>query len=283
MEVAECSIRQACERDVPDHIIDRIRRNDPERRTLFIVNRPYAKCIWLDNHLLQHGDVIVAFDGKLVTSPLQLISGDKSHNALIVRNGQEHEITVPTFPIADFEVSCIVEFCGASFTKPYHRPHQFRDTLPSQIYVNAFHIPSAAFHFGLHKSSFITEVNSVPVNNLDDFVREIGKIEDRAYFTLKQDTGNDSVRVVTMRTEFHYVSLNMQILLDENQRTNSLVSYSSVSEGRHGKSELEGSRMSQGPDPSFKRTACSRRLKLSNSCKGAAKVAAHPLTRGFQT
>lgn len=58
-------------------------------------------------------------------------------DALIVRNGQEMHVKVPTVPTEDLETDRAVVFCGAVLQKPHHAVRQQISKLHSEIYISA--------------------------------------------------------------------------------------------------------------------------------------------------
>jgi len=127
-------------------------------------------------------------------------------DALIVRDGNEMRLQVPTMPTADLITDRAVVFCGAVLQKPHHAVRQQISKLHSEVYVSARSRGSPSYQYGLAPTNFITAVNGVKTLDLDSFVREVNKIPDNTYFRLKAVTFDNVPWVVTMKKCEHYFS-----------------------------------------------------------------------------
>ena len=141
MESYVVQMSQARIMGVSEEWIQRVTESNPSRHQLFMVRKvdcpPPGFASAADS--LQEGDVILTLDGQLITrvSELDIMYDKESLEALIVRNGQEMRLQVPTVPTQDLETDRAVVFCGAVLQKPHHAVRQQISKLHSEVYVSA--------------------------------------------------------------------------------------------------------------------------------------------------
>ncbi|EPS33130.1 hypothetical protein PDE_08092 [Penicillium oxalicum 114-2] len=212
MESYVVQMSQARIMGVSEEWIQKVTQANPSRHQLFMVRKvdcPPAT-FTSDVDSFQEADIILTLDGQLITrvSELDVMYEKESLEALIVRNGQEMRIRVPTVPTEDLETDRAVVFCGAVLQKPHHAVRQQITKLHSEIYVSARSRGSPAYHYGLAPTNFITAVNGVSTPNLDAFVEEVRKIPDNTYFRLRAVTFDNVPWVVTMKKNDHYFPMS---------------------------------------------------------------------------
>ncbi|PKX94954.1 putative nuclear serine protease HtrA2/Nma111 [Aspergillus novofumigatus IBT 16806] len=215
MESYVVQMSQARIMGVSEEWIQKVAQANPSRHQLFMVRK--VDCpppqLTSDADSLQEGDIILTLDGQLITrvSELDKMYEKEVLDALIVRNGQEMHLKLPTVPTEDLETDRAVVFCGAVLQKPHHAVRQQISKLHSEVYVSARSRGSPAYQYGLAPTNFITAVNGVPTPNLDSFVREVGKIPDNTYFRLRAVTFDNVPWVVTMKKNDHYFPMSEYI------------------------------------------------------------------------
>ncbi|RMZ82621.1 hypothetical protein DV738_g1699, partial [Chaetothyriales sp. CBS 135597] len=215
VQMAQCRIM-----GVSEEWIARVAKANPSRHQLFIVRK--VDCAPAtgpgDSQSLQEGDIILTLNDQLITRVSEFdIMYDKEYlDALVVRGGRELRLRVPTVSTDDLETRRAVIFCGAVLQKPHHAVRQQISKLHSEIYVSARSRGSPAYQYGLAPTNFITHVNGVKTLHLDDFVREVSKIEDNTYFRLRAMTFDNVPWVVTMKKNDHYFPMSEYIKDEEN-------------------------------------------------------------------
>lgn len=125
---------------VSEKWIQKVAETNPSRHQLFMVRKiDCAPPSGHDSQSLQEGDIILTLNGKLITrvSELDIMYDNEYLDALIVRNGQEIELKVPTVPTEDLETDRAVIFCGAVLHRPHHAVRQQISKLHSEVYVSA--------------------------------------------------------------------------------------------------------------------------------------------------
>ncbi|RMZ75322.1 hypothetical protein DV737_g5361, partial [Chaetothyriales sp. CBS 132003] len=210
VQMAQCRIM-----GVSDEWIRKVAKANPARHQLFIVRK--VDCAPAtgpgDSQSLQEGDIILTLNGQLITrvSEFDIMYDQDYLDALVVRAGRELRLRVPTVSTEDLETRRAVIFCGAVLQKPHHAVRQQISKLHSEIYVSARSRGSPAYQYGLAPTNFITHVNGVKTLHLDDFVREVSKIEDNTYFRLRAMTFDNVPWVVTMKKNDHYFPMSEYI------------------------------------------------------------------------
>lgn len=141
MESYVVQMSQARIMGVSDEWIQKVARANPSRHQLFMVRKVDSPppSFPADTNTLEEGDIILTLDGQLITrvSELDIMYDKEVLDALIVRNGQEMRLQVPTVPTEDLETDHAVVFCGAVLQKPHHAVRQQISKLHSEVYVSA--------------------------------------------------------------------------------------------------------------------------------------------------
>lgn len=141
MESYVVQMSQARIMGVSEDWIQKVAQANPSRHQLFMVRKvdcPPAT-FTSDVDSFQEADIILTLDGQLITrvSELDMMYEKEVLDVLIVRNGQEMRIRVPTVPTEDLETDHAVVFCGAVLQKPHHAVRQQISKLHSEVYVSA--------------------------------------------------------------------------------------------------------------------------------------------------
>ncbi|KAI4216210.1 MAG: hypothetical protein LQ351_001220 [Letrouitia transgressa] len=195
---------------VSDEWIAKVARANSSRHQLFMVRKVDCAPSPLGHEnreqSLQEGDIILTLNDELITrvSELDIMYHSNFLDALIVRNGQELRLRVPTIPTTDLETTRAVIFCGAVLHAPHHAVRQQISKLHSEVYVSARTRGSPAYQYGLGPTNFITALNDVPTPTLTEFLREAEKVADNTYFRLRVTTFDNVPWVATMKKCEHY-------------------------------------------------------------------------------
>ncbi len=134
------------------------------------------------NHpsVLFEGDIVLTLNGKVITrvSELDIMYCHEVLDAVIVREGEELHIKVPTVSADDVETDHAISFCGAILHAPHHAVRQQISKLHSEVYVSARSRGSPAYQYGLAPTNFITHVNGKLTPDLRSFLDAVVKIPD---------------------------------------------------------------------------------------------------------
>ncbi|PWA03736.1 hypothetical protein BB558_000096 [Smittium angustum] len=129
--------------------------------------------------LLKPGDVIVEKDGVPVTEVDQLVQiyDESVVNLVVLRDGGEVELKVPTTVLSNLETDHFLQWAGAILQKPYRAiEEQISSSLPSEIYIVCTFHGSPSNSMSMTPKSFITEVEGTKVYHLEDFVNVIKSV-----------------------------------------------------------------------------------------------------------
>ena len=192
--------------------ISKVSQANPTRHQLFMVRKldcPTTDVKPKEDEAFQEGDILVTLNDQLITqvSDFDIMYDQEALDALVVRKGEEKKLRVATIPTESMETSRALLFCGAVIQAPHHAVRQQTSKLHSEIYVAARTRGSPSAQYGLGATNFITAVNGVKTQNLDDFVEQVNKIPDNTYFRLRMVTFDNVPWVVTMKKNDHYVSI----------------------------------------------------------------------------
>ncbi|GKZ98660.1 hypothetical protein AnigIFM59636_005458, partial [Aspergillus niger] len=115
MESYVVQMSQARIMGVSEEWIEKVTQANPSRHQLFMVRKVGCPPPGFNSaaDTFEEGDIILTLDGQLITrvSELDIMYEKDTLAALIVRNGQEMRIRVPTVPTEDLETDHVVVFC----------------------------------------------------------------------------------------------------------------------------------------------------------------------------
>ena len=207
VETNTISMSQVRIMGVSEHWISKVAEANPSRHQLFMVRKvDCAPTTGKDSQSLQEGDIILTLNGKLITrvTELDIMYDNEYLDALIVREGQEMTLKVPTIPTQDLETDRAILFCGAVLHRPHHAVRQQISKLHSEVYVSARTRGSPSYQYGLAPTNFITGVNDSPTPTLTEFLAVVNEIPNNTYFRLRVRTFDNVPWVATMKKDEHY-------------------------------------------------------------------------------
>ncbi|KAJ2824712.1 hypothetical protein IWW50_003200, partial [Coemansia erecta] len=176
----------------------------------------------LASKLLRTGDIILEKDGRLATdiNDLGIIHDDKLVRLVVLRDGQEVTLDVPTTPLPCLETTRVIHWSGALVQLPYRAVQEQVRSMPSLVYVSCTLFGSPANCYGLRPGMWITEVEGRPVTTVDEFVATLERLRlDRSAEALEHPAAdiqaaryvrltvvNKSLvsRVLSLRVDNHY-------------------------------------------------------------------------------
>ena len=189
---------------LPDHWVQRVEQHSPERRQVLSVERlvggsPAAK-------LLQPGDLILDIDGAIVNRfrEVERAVQKPQVRVIVLRDGTERAIDVPTVALEGRDLDRIVVWAGAVLQKPHRALAAQRGIEPDGVFVSYFSFGSPATRYQLWAGRRIVEVDGQPIADLDAFIKVVAGREDRSSLRLKTVSWNGSVEVITLKLDQHY-------------------------------------------------------------------------------
>jgi S1-C subfamily serine protease len=204
VEYGLLSLAEARQFGLDEDWIDRVTAHNPKRRTVLTIDRLVAGSPAAA--LLQPGDLLLAVDGKVVNT-----FGDASAavsaaqvKLTIWRAGQEMTIPLETVALSGRDVDRVLIWAGATLHAP-HRPMAVqRGIEPDGVFIAFFMYGSPASRYKLWAGRRITEVDGIPVADLDAFIRAVSGRPDDASLRLKTVSWNGQVEIITLRLDQHY-------------------------------------------------------------------------------
>ncbi|KAJ2486640.1 hypothetical protein EV174_001013 [Coemansia sp. RSA 2320] len=173
--------------------------------------------------LLAAGDVVLEKNAAPVRSvdELAVIHADESVDLLVLRDGRELALTVPTSALNGMETERVVHWLGALIQLPYRAVHEQIRALPSRVYVSCTLYGSPANCYGLRPGMWITEVENHPVADLDAFCATLktlrldrppdltpdSSLDDMVtarYVRITVVTKTDVTKVLSLRVDCHF-------------------------------------------------------------------------------
>ncbi|KAJ1953631.1 hypothetical protein EC988_002882 [Linderina pennispora] len=162
--------------------------------------------------LLRTGDVLLEMNGKPVrnVADIAVIHDAESVDLVVLRDGREAELHVPTTRLDGMETQRVVHWAGALVQTPYRAVQEQIRRLPSNVYVSCTLYGSPANCYGLKPGMWITEIENTPVDDIDAFIRIIKDLSldcaaaNGRYVRVTVVNRNEITRVLSLRVDNHY-------------------------------------------------------------------------------
>ena len=184
--------------------IERIAAHNPERRQALTVERlvagsPAAR-------LLAPGDLLLAVDGEVVNTFAEVSAAVRGPQVALTlwRSGAELTVTLPTVALSGRDIDRVLVWAGATLQAPHRAMAAQRGIQPDGVFIAFFMYGSPASRYKLWAGRRITEVDGVPVPDLDAFLRAVAGRPDRSSLRLKTVSWNDAIEVITLKLDRHY-------------------------------------------------------------------------------
>jgi S1-C subfamily serine protease len=172
------SLAKGRELGLSQSLANALEQNAPDRRTILSVARRWGGT---DAHrALRNGDILVAVDGKIVTSfrEVERCAQKPDVELTIVRDGKEQRERVQTLQVRETELDRIVFWQGLLLQAPPLSVSAQRSvSLDDGLYVSCRYSGSPAARSGPPPTSRIKEVDGVPIASIDDFLRVVKAAE----------------------------------------------------------------------------------------------------------
>jgi S1-C subfamily serine protease len=184
--------------------LDQLEVHNPTGRRALSVTRlvagsPAAK-------LLKNGDMILAVDGKLVTTFRELERAvQKPRVELIIwRDGEAREVPIDTVALDGEGINRAVSWAGTLLQNPHRAMSAQRGIEPTGVYVAFFSYGSPATRYGLWAGRRIVAVDDTATPDLQAFLDAIRGKQDRTSVRVKTVTWNGAVEVITLKLDNQY-------------------------------------------------------------------------------
>ncbi len=157
--------------------------------------------------LLQPGDLLLAIDGKVVTTFRDVeraVAGKAEVQVTVWRQDGEKALAIKTSALAGTDVDRLVSWAGATLQAPHRAISAQRSIAPEGVYVAWFAYGSPATRYDLGPGRRIIEVDGEPTPDLDSFIKVVSGRADRASLRLKTVGWNNAPAVTTLKLDRHY-------------------------------------------------------------------------------
>ncbi len=189
---------------VDEDWIARLEQNNPTRRRALSITRLVAGSE--ASRLLETGDIVMAVDGKVVTSFRDLEAAVQKPQVVVTiwRNDQVREIRIKTAELDGRGIDRAISWAGALLQNPHRAMAAQRGVDPEGVYVAYFSYGSPATRYGLWAGRRVVEVNEVPTPDLQAFVNAVKGIRHRESVRLKTLAWNGTAEVITLKLDNQY-------------------------------------------------------------------------------
>ncbi|KAI8354712.1 trypsin-like cysteine/serine peptidase domain-containing protein [Mortierella sp. GBAus27b] len=123
------------------------------------------------SQMLKVGDIVLELEGQVATGmkDLDRARDKESVQMTVLREGRELSLTVPTVPLLGTGTNRIIAWAGALIQMPYKAVLEQVSNVPTGVYVSCTLYGSPA-STALRPGVWITEVDGIPVSNLNEFL-----------------------------------------------------------------------------------------------------------------
>jgi len=198
------SLAEARRLGLGEEWIGRMSAHDPQRRQVLTIERTVAGSPAAA--LLRPGDLLLAVDGRIVNSFSDVSAAVRAPQVTLTlwRSGSELALPLKTVELSGRDIERVLVWAGATLQAPHRAMAAQRGIQPDGVFIAFFMYGSPASRYKLWAGRRITEVDGIPVPDLDAFIRAVSGRPDRSSLRLKTVSWNDAVEVITLRLDRHY-------------------------------------------------------------------------------
>jgi S1-C subfamily serine protease len=145
-------------------------------------------------------------DGRIVNSFSDVSAAVRAPQVTLTlwRSGAELTVPLATVELSGRDIERVLVWAGATLQAPHRAMAAQRGIQPDGVFIAFFMYGSPASRYKLWAGRRITEVDGIPVPDLDAFIRAVSGRPDRSSLRLKTVSWNDAVEVITLRLDRHY-------------------------------------------------------------------------------
>jgi pro-apoptotic serine protease NMA111 len=204
VEFGLLSLAEARRLGLTEEWIDRVTAHNPRRRQVLTVDRLVAGTPADD--VLETGDLLLAVDDKVVNSFGDVSAAVRAPEVRVTiwRSGALLTVPLQTVVLSGRDIDRIFVWAGATLQEPHRAMAVQRGIEPNGVFIAFFMYGSPASRYKLWAGRRITEVDGIPVPDLDAFIRAVSGRPDGSSVRLKTVSWNDAVEIITLRLDQHY-------------------------------------------------------------------------------
>ncbi len=202
-ELSALSMTQARKLGLNESWMKKFESNGDKRQVIAVSRRVAGSSA---EKQLQEGDLLVAVDGKIVSSfrDVEKASQKSSVQLTIIRAGNEIILPVTTAELGGRGTDHIVQWAGALIQNPHREIAAQRGIAPQGVYVSFVWFGSPADRYNLRAVTRIVKINGETVLDLDDFIKRIKVAGESANIRLNVRDLYDRESVITLKQNKHY-------------------------------------------------------------------------------
>lgn len=155
---------------------------------------------------LREGDILLTADGKVMGRMSDLNCQFESETIAIelVRDGKVMTVQAKTTDSDEGETSRAFAFSGLLVQEPPRAIRHSAREIPSGAFIRIVMCGSAANLYGVEHSVFVTGINDMPTQSVEEVIEAVMKIPDNVYFNLKTVSRDCHSEVKPMRRDDVY-------------------------------------------------------------------------------
>lgn len=198
------SLAEARQLGLGEQWIERLTAHNPQRRQVLTIERLVAGSPAALG--LVPGDLLLAVDGRVVNSFSDVSTAVRAPRVELTlwRSGAELVVPLDTVLLSGRDIDRVLIWAGATLQEPHRAMAAQRGIRPDGIFIAFFMYGSPASRYKLWAGRRITEVDGIPVPDLDAFIRAVSGRPDHSSLRLKTVSWNDAVEIITLRLDRHY-------------------------------------------------------------------------------
>lgn len=212
VELSSVSIASARINGVPEEWISKVESKKSIDKFQFLYVPTVS--IGSDNNpscSLDPGDILLTANDKLITRIRDIDNAvkdlDKDEEFIkfkVVREKKVLDLDVKLTRTKSFITDRVVFWSGCALQNAHHGVRQVINNLPSEIYCTTISNGSPGRFYAVGITNFITHVNEIPVQTLEEFLEVVKKVEDNTYVKLRIVTFDNIPMAQTLKVNYHY-------------------------------------------------------------------------------
>ena len=204
VELYPMPLYQARKLGLPDSWTGKISAASGERREVLAVARMTAGTP--AEKVLQTGDLLLAMDGKPVTSfrEVEKASQKTDVTLTLLRDGDIKEVHTSTVTLPSDGTERILMWAGALLQKPHHAAAAQRGVPSEGLLVGFYNFGSPASRYGLSAGWRIIGVDGVATPDMDSFIKVVQGFKDRESVRLAVRNWDGTGQVITLKLDTLY-------------------------------------------------------------------------------
>ncbi|GME85782.1 unnamed protein product [Ambrosiozyma monospora] len=189
---------------VEDKCVDKVQLLTVANISINLDNKPASA--------LKHGDILLSANDVVITrfrdidSVIRHLAPTEEYiNMKVVRDKKILDLRVKLAEAKYMLTDKIVCWAGCTLQAPHHSVRQVIKNLPSRVYCLSIDQGSPSEMYSLGVTNFITRVNGVPTQTLDDFLEAVRDIKDNSYCKLRIVSMPEKIPFAqTLKVNYHY-------------------------------------------------------------------------------